>query len=237
MRSSGPLRLFLFALTALVLAGPPHIAHAQGGGGHGGGQGGDSSADDEEKDKKRQEEWGTGAQLDVGGPKNDGPCPYVKVLYDAARYVDFKGGQPAISNVGYTGEIENLTSACAYKGEEPIRIAMQVLFEFGRGPQAEGSTKTYHYWVAVTDRNVSVLDKRYFDVTAHFAPGEDRTTMTDTLQNILIPRADHDVSGANFEILVGFDVTPEMVDFNRQGKRFHPDAHATAQNATAPAAP
>ncbi len=224
-----PFRLFLFALIGLALACPPHIAHAQGHGG--GGSGGDSSADDEEKDKKRAEEWGTNAPLDVPGPKNAGPCPYVKVLYDAARYIDFKGGQEALSTVGYTGEIQNLTSACIYKGSDPIHIGMQVLFEFGRGPQAEGSTKTFRYWVAVTDRNIAVIDKRYFEITAHFNPGQDRVTLTDTLNDIMIPRADSGVSGSNFEVLVGFDVTPEMVAFNRDGKRFHPNAYANAQGA------
>ena len=32
------------------------------------------------------------------------------------------------------------------------------------------------------------------------------------------------MSGSNFEILVGFDVTPEMADFNRLGKRFRVNA-------------
>ena len=44
---------------------------------------------------------------------------------------------------------------------------------------------------------------------------------------------DAKVSGTNFELLVGFDVTPEMADFNRQGKRFRPDAGETAQVAAA----
>ena len=31
-------------------------------------------------------------------------------------------------------------------------------------------------------------------------------------------------SGANFEVLVGFDVTPQMAAFNRDGKRFRLNA-------------
>ena len=31
-------------------------------------------------------------------------------------------------------------------------------------------------------------------------------------------------AAGNFEVLVGFDVTPEMADFNRQGKRFFANA-------------
>ncbi len=105
-----------------------------------------------------------------------------------------------------------------------------MLFEFGRGPRAEGSRKTYRYWVAVTDRDRGVLDKEYFDVPVDFPAGADRVQKTEKLDNITIPRADLKVSGANFEVLVGFDVTPEMADFNRNGKRFRVNAgEATAQ--------
>ena len=31
---------------------------------------------------------------------NAGPCPYVKILYDAARYVEMTDGRPAVANVG-----------------------------------------------------------------------------------------------------------------------------------------
>ena len=49
-------------------------------------------------------------------------------------------------------------------------------------------------------------------------------------QTIIIPRAELTTSGDNFEILVGFDVTPEMAQFNRDGSRFRINA------GTAPAA-
>jgi hypothetical protein len=148
----------------------------------------------------------------------------VKVLYDAGRYVEFKDNVEASANAGFTGEIENIGSTCAYKAVEPIRVKMQILFELGRGPQATDEHKTYHYWVAVTDRNHAVLEKAYFDLPVTFPKGEDRVAITDTLDDVAIPRADSKVSGANFEVLVGFDVTPQMAAFNRDGKRFRANA-------------
>ena len=47
-------------------------------------------------------------------------------------------------------------------------------------------------------------------------------------KNIVIPRGAQTTSGANFEILVGFDVTPQMAQFNRVGKRFRVNAGASA---------
>ena len=58
-------------------------------------------------------------------------------------------------------------------------------------------------------------------------PGQDRVYVTDTVQSITIPRGAVNTSGANFEVLVGFDVTPQMAAFNREGKRFRVNAGST----------
>ena len=99
----------------------------------------------------------------------------------------------------------------------------RALFAFGKGPMAQGDSHTYQYWVAVTDRNRSVLAKEYFTVPVDFKGG-DRILMTDKISGITIPRGAQTVSGANFEVLVGFEVTPQMADFNREGKRFRVNA-------------
>ncbi|HWA59983.1 MAG TPA: Tat pathway signal sequence domain protein [Caulobacteraceae bacterium] len=194
----------------------------------------DQGGDDDAKKRKRDEEWGSG-RAPLPALRNAGPCPYVKVLYDAARYVEFADNKEATANVGYTGEIEGLSAACAYKDAQPIKVQMQILFELGRGPHATSNHKTYRYWVAVTHRNEAVLAKEYFDLPVTFPAGQDRVSVTETLGEILIPRNDIKVSGGNFEVLVGFDVTPEMADFNRQGKRFRANAGQAA--ASPPAKP
>jgi hypothetical protein len=207
-----------------------------GGGGPGGDEGGAGGADDDDAAKKKKDdEWDQGAAnlSPLPGSKNAGPCPYVKVLYDAGRYIEFKDDRVASDAVGYTGEFEGLSSGCLYKAADPIHVEVQLLFAFGRGPQASGPVKTYRYWVAVTDRNQEVLSKQYFDIKATFPAGQDRVLMTDYLHNISIPRGDANVSGSNFEVLVGFDVTPEMADFNRLGKRFRVNAGAPAATAQA----
>jgi len=155
-----------------------------------------------------------------------GPCPYVKILYDAARYVELTGDRVSSSNVAFTGEIEGLTSDCAYQGDDPITVQTRVLFNLGRGPQAEGDQRTYRYWIAVTERNKAVLAKQYFDLPVDFEGA--RTASVTQDQTIVIPRAEATTSGDNFEILVGFDVTPQMAEFNRTGSRFRVNAGTTA---------
>ena len=220
---------FLVAVAAAWLALPTSRAHAQyGGGGGGGGGHGQDQGDDDAKKKKHDEEWGSDKKnLSLPKLRNAGPCPYVKVLYDAARYVELKDGRASTGSVGFTGEIDGLSSACEYKNDQPIHVQARMLFALGRGPQAGGREKTYRYWIAVTDRNRAVLTKQYFDLPVTFPAGVDRVTKTEDVLGIVIPRADMKVSGANFEVLVGFDVTPQMATFNRQGERFRVNAGET----------
>jgi hypothetical protein len=239
-------RLLLITLAA-VLAAAPAVSFAQyggggggGGAGGGGGRGGRGGGDDQQQQdaakKKRDKDW-SDSQAPLPALRNAGPCPYVKALYDAARYIEFKDGKEASANVGFTGEIQGVSAGCAYKEDQPIRLAMEVLFEFGRGPAAGAGAKTFHYWVAVTDRNREGLARLDFETPVTFAAGQDRVYRRETINQIVIPRGDIGTSGANFEVLVGFDVTPQMAEFNRLGKRFRLNvgqAQAQAGTAAAP---
>ncbi len=180
------------------------------------------------KKKQKSKEWDV-SQAPLPNVKNAGPCPFVKVLYDASRYVELKDDREAAGAVGWTGEIQNVQSSCQYKGADPIRVSLAVNFEMGRGPQAKGEAKNYRYWVAVTKRNDLILDKQTFDLPVRFTAGQDRMAVQDRVQQIIIPRADNKVSGNNFEVLVGFEVTPKMADFNRDGKRFRVNASGETQ--------
>jgi hypothetical protein len=223
------IRTLLFTACASLSLIQAHPSFAQAGG-HGGGQ---DTSDDDAKKKKREEAFGN-LVTPLPKIKNAGPCPFVKVLYDAARYVDFKDNQEASAAVRYSGEIQNAASMCSYKATDPITVKARVLFEFGRGPQAPSRSTSYRYWVAVTDRNHAVIDKRTFDIPVSFPAGQDRVALTQDIDRIVIPRKNSDVSGANFEVLIGFEVTPQMAAFNRDGKRFRPNAGQVAASTATP---
>jgi hypothetical protein len=188
-------------------------------------RGGDDQAEEAARKRQRDAEFGDN-QAPLPQLRNAGPCPFVKVLYDAGRYVEFTGGREASAEVAWSGEIQKISAGCEYQDDQPIAVAMDVLFAVGKGPKATGDSKTYRYWVAVTQRNRLVIDKVYFELPVRFEPGQDRLYAIERIDGIVIPRATLTTSGSNFEILVGFDVTPAMAEFNRQGKRFRLDAGA-----------
>lgn len=222
------LTLVLSGLIALSAFATPALAQRRGGSD-------DARRQEEEtaKKRKRDQEWNQ-PSAPLPQLRNAGPCPYVKVLYDASRYTEFKDGREAAANVAWTGEIQSLSAGCAYTDAEPIQVQVEMLMALGKGPMATGNAKTYRYWVAVTTRNQAVIAKEYFDLPVTFESGADRAMLRETISGIVIPRASIETSGANFEVLIGFDVTPQMAAFNRDGKRFRVTAGAP-QAAGAPA--
>jgi hypothetical protein len=160
---------------------------------------------------------------------NVGPCPLMGVLYEGSRLVEFsEAGRERYANIAFTGEVQGVRGLCRYVDSDPIRMAIEIDMAFGRGPAATTDRKRYRYWVAVTRRGLAPIEKQYFDIDVEFGGREPVVTRQERIENIVIPRANETVSGENFEILVGFELTPEQLAFNRDGKRFRVDSAANS---------
>ena len=157
---------------------------------------------------------------------NAGPCPLMGALYETSRVVQFQ--DPTVqryANIAFTGEMQGVRGLCRYVGEAPIVMSIEVDMAFGRGPAAQSNEHTYTYWVAVARRGSGLpLAKQYYTVDVRFPNGEDVMATTQTIEGIVIPRANADISGENFEVLVGFELTDEQLAFNRDGRRFRVNA-------------
>jgi hypothetical protein len=154
---------------------------------------------------------------------NVGPCPAVRVLYDAQRFVELEGPE-RFENVGFTGEIGRVSSQCRYIGDDPITISLKMDMAFGKGPKAVGSTKDVVYWVSVTRKDLVPIMRERYTQRVVIPAGTDRVALQSAVTNIVIPRANKDIAGNNFEVLVGFELTDAQLEFNRDGKRFRIDS-------------
>lgn len=150
---------------------------------------------------------------------NVGPCPVAGVLYEASRLVEVVEPHTH-ENVGFTAEVQGVRGYCRYVGTDPISMEIDIDFAFGRGPKAEGDRKTFGYWVAVTRRDSAVIAKEYFSIDARFPRDAVILRQTERVDGIEIARANETVSGRNFEIIVGFDLSEQQLAFNRSGVRF-----------------
>lgn len=170
---------------------------------------------------------GTRLAQQLDNTPNAGACPVGGSIYDAARYVKFADGTAGnYGDIAYTGEITDVRLYCRYFKDTPLEAEIEVDFAFGKGPKAAASEHDYPFFVAVTRRNGKVLAKEYFNVRGEFKRGETVGGKTELVNKITIPRADESISGVNFEIIVGFELTPEQLEFNRSGQRFRLDASA-----------
>ena len=157
--------------------------------------------------------------------RNVGPCPLMGVLYESSRLVKFAApDNQRYANIEYTGEMQGVRGLCRYIQDDPITMSIDIDMAFGRGPAATSDRQTYRYWVAVARRGRVPIEKAYFDVDVRWGRDEAVVTRTEHIAQIVIPRANAEVSGENFEILVGFELTPEQLQFNREGRRFRIDA-------------
>ena len=164
-------------------------------------------------------------EVGEAGERNPGPCPRAFALYDASRIVEFNGdGAERFENVGFTGEIAKVRSLCRYFGDEPIIGDVEITMDLGRGPAATGDTAVYEVFVAVTRKNIEVINKQVFPVQVTFPAGQDRVRVVERIDEYVLPRANPDTSGENFEVITGFVVTPEQQQFNKDGKRFRVNA-------------
>lgn len=167
---------------------------------------------------------------------NVGPCPAVRVLYEASRFVEFPGEKRfeadgttrryAFEDVGFTGEINRVNSSCRYFGADPIDVSIDLDMALGKGPKAQGNTKYVKYWVSTTRKDVAPIARKEFTGEVVFPEGSDRLALKTPSINITIPRFDATTSGANFEIIVGFVLDDDQLEFNRNGVRFKVDAGA-----------
>ena len=154
---------------------------------------------------------------------NVGPCPAVRVLYDAQRFVELDGPE-RFENVGFTGEIGRVSSNCRYIGGDPITISLQLDMAFGKGPKAAGSSKDIVYFVSVTRKDLVPIARERYTQRIVIPAGQDRISLQSAVTEVVIPRANKDIAGNNFEVFVGFELTDAQLEFNRDGKRFRIDS-------------
>ena len=148
---------------------------------------------------------------------NPAPCPNVLVLDDAARALEFDG-EEALENITYTAEITGVTIGCRYVEDDPIDVDVTVDMAFGKGPKGAAGEKVFTYFVAVTRTDREVISKKEFAVAADFDADDNLVFAEEEIDRIVIQRKDENVSGENFEIIVGMAVTPSQAIYNRSGK-------------------
>jgi ABC-type proline/glycine betaine transport system substrate-binding protein len=124
-------------------------------------------------------------------------CPNVGVLRDAGTLRTDQG----------VAILSGILANCGYD-DTSVTIAANVMITARANEGASGGTIPVTYFVAVTDPNRNILSKKTF--TTSVTVGSD--TQETLTQVIPVPKT---MDARWFEVLVGFQLTPEQVAANR----------------------
>jgi len=111
--------------------------------------------------------------------------------------------------VAFWGILSDVDSKCEIAGDT-LHVRLDVVLVGERGPAASGDAVDLNYFVAVTGPDQSILSKSPFAVRIAFSGNNKRAGVTDHIEEA-VPLAGHSVADLN--IVVGFQQSPEAIDF------------------------
>ncbi len=141
-------------------------------------------------------------------------CPGAAILGDAEKVTQFKSGTGRdLTDKMFEAEIRNLRTTCKHR---PGRLIVDMTFELvaTRFPAAKSREGDFSYFIAVTDKSGRVLAKETFNSRIAFAANRRRAgTVEETEQSIPLQAQ---ATGADYEVLVGFQLSANQLQFNRR---------------------
>jgi hypothetical protein len=137
-------------------------------------------------------------------------CPAAVILRPLANTAVFGPGLEARpDNVAFYGLLSEVDRKCDYAGDA-VRMTLDVIVVGQRGPAAKGDAVDLTYFVAVTGPNQQIFSKKALGVHIAFEPDQIRAGVTDHIVET-IPLGGH--KGSDISLLLGFQQTPQVVDF------------------------
>jgi hypothetical protein len=146
--------------------------------------------------------------------KRDKTCPKVEVIDDLSKLVQFADGPGRDpSDMLYAARIEDVKSACAFD-KSGVKVEMTVSIVGDRaqaGAKLKGSDITY--FVAITDATQAIIAKQMFTSRLDFQ--DDKPARINDVLDQRIPLPIQ-TKAADHTIIVGFQLTPEQINYNQQ---------------------
>jgi len=155
----------------------------------------------------------------VGEKKPPPPCPPIFVLKDAGKLRSFKPGPGRdLTDVSFDAEIVDFRAVCVYsKDKSKANISLTLVFEILRGPANADRKAEFTYFVAIPKFHPAPQGKNDFRLAGEFPENSTRLRAGDEVR-LQIPF----IAGEpldDYAVYLGFQLTREQLDYNRQGAR------------------
>ncbi len=148
------------------------------------------------------------------------PCPKAFVLNDAGSLVRFKPGAGRdITDILFEAQIGDFVGTCEYdeKKKKGVTLEMNVVIDLRRGPASRTPNVDFEYFVAIPSFLPKPEGKSVFPVKGLFEQDQTRMVYRDAVR-LFIPLDDPN-DGVGLEVVVGFQLTPEEIQFNKSMRR------------------
>lgn len=163
----------------------------------------------------------TGCSI-LGTPAKPGDvalaCPKVGIVRELQEVTQFRPGGKDMTDISSRAALTDYSGNCEY-GSDGVTLNLNLFVLAERGPAMQGNQASYRYFVAVARPDEEApATKIEFDTTVEFPKGQTRVVTKEELApKIPVPK---DINAKNWKVLVGFQLTPEQLDFNMmQAKR------------------
>lgn len=144
------------------------------------------------------------------------PCPAYGILGGTEKLTLFSGAGTDVTDVVLTAEIERVVGACEYDIQDGIiyaALAYRGVAELG--PAATSNEISVPAFLALTEVNSRVLRKETYPIQLEFEDGARSIRFLHEIEETLIPYVAR-IDGSAYELLVGFQLTPEQVAYERR---------------------
>ena len=142
------------------------------------------------------------------------PCPQAGILRDAADLTRYAGPGRDLTDLALAGRITGLNGKCSRGERNVTNVTVSVGLELSRGPAARDRVAELSYFVAVAEGE-RILDKRVFPLRAEFPANTDKVSLGGDDVELVLPTPP-EKSAAAYRVLVGFQLTPQELEQNRQ---------------------
>ena len=146
------------------------------------------------------------------------PCPSIVVVQELANVTQFLPGEGRdLTDVVMQGKVTGFDGFCETELEKDttgeVTVDLRVLLAFTRGPANTDRKGSYSYFVAIADREDNPMQKHVFDSAVTFTGNRGRVAAYEELTLKVPLRAGE--NGGDYSVLIGFQLTPEQVEYNR----------------------
>ncbi len=126
-------------------------------------------------------------------------------------------GGADLANVLYSAEVTQLAAVCTFK-RNGAEVAAEFLLIADRGLGDRERIARPTYFVAITDPEGNVMAKEIFEAAIPFNDNRRRVGRKEEIEPF-IPYQGPDGDFTGYRVLIGFQLTPEQVDFNKRYRR------------------